>query len=53
MPVVLYVTPLGSRSTDETQAKLPAIDVTAEMQPILNENAVIIKVSSDVRSWQN
>lgn len=45
VPVVLYVTPQNSRSGDESQNNLPALDFMAEMQPIVNENAVIIKVN--------
>lgn len=44
IPVFLYVTPPGFRGADEAQSRLPALEFRAEMQPILNENAVIFKV---------
>lgn len=43
IPVFIYVTPPGSRGGDDPQNKLPALDFSAEMQPILNENAVIFR----------
>ncbi|KAB0794994.1 hypothetical protein PPYR_11833 [Photinus pyralis] len=41
--VVLYVTPPGTRSVDMAQHKLPALELTAEVQPTPNENSVIFK----------
>ncbi|CAH1134889.1 unnamed protein product [Ceutorhynchus assimilis] len=41
VPVVLYVTP--PRTSDEATDFLPAIDLKSEIQPQLNENAVIFK----------
>uniref|UniRef100_A0AAR5PHD2 UBA domain-containing protein n=1 Tax=Dendroctonus ponderosae TaxID=77166 RepID=A0AAR5PHD2_DENPD len=41
VPVVLYVTP--PKSSDEATDFLPAIDFKAEIQPQMNENAVIFK----------
>lgn len=47
VPVVLYVTPPGSRNNDEAYDNLPAIDFSAEMQESLNLNATIFKVTFD------
>lgn len=47
VPVVLYVTP--PKSSDEATDFLPAIDFKAEIQPQMNENAVIFKVR--VLNW--
>lgn len=44
VPVVVYVTPPSSRNSDEAYDHLPAIDFNAEMQPKVNENAIIFKV---------
>ncbi|KAK5644974.1 hypothetical protein RI129_006274 [Pyrocoelia pectoralis] len=41
--VVLYVTPPGTRSVDKAEHKLPALELTAEVQPTPNENSVIFK----------
>lgn len=41
IPVFLYVTPPGTRGGGDN--KLPALEFSAEMQPVLNENAVIFK----------
>ncbi|KAF5273971.1 hypothetical protein FQA39_LY01087 [Lamprigera yunnana] len=41
--VVLCVTPPGSRSVDMAQHSLPALDLTAEVQPTSNEDSVIFK----------
>lgn len=43
VPVVLYVTPPNSRSNDEGDQELPAILFKAEIQPQVNENAIIVK----------
>lgn len=45
VPVVMYVTPPGSRNSDEAYDHLPAIDFNAEMLESINQNAVIFKVS--------
>lgn len=41
--MVLYVTPPGNRSNDVLHHKLPALEVTIEIQPTPNENTVIFK----------
>lgn len=44
VPVVIYVTPPGSRGDDEQQ-KMVALEVAGESQTSVNENAVLVKVS--------
>lgn len=48
-PIFLHVTKPSSRSTKDVQDNMPALDVTAELQPVLNENAVIFKVSPKLK----
>lgn len=43
VPVVLYVTPPGSRGDDEQQ-KMVALEIAGESQTSVNENAVLVKV---------
>ncbi|KAK9889536.1 hypothetical protein WA026_006891 [Henosepilachna vigintioctopunctata] len=42
-PVVLYVTPPNTRSSDEGEQELPAILFQTEIQKKVNENAVVFK----------
>lgn len=44
VPVVIYVTPPGSRG-DEEQQKMVALDISGEIQTSVNENAVLVNVS--------
>lgn len=44
VPVVIYVTPPGSRGDDEQQ-KMVALEIAGETQNSVNENAVLVKVS--------
>lgn len=46
VPVVIYVTPPGSRG-DEGQQKMVALEIAGESQTSVNENAVLVKVSFD------
>ncbi|XP_017773930.1 PREDICTED: vacuolar protein sorting-associated protein 13D isoform X2 [Nicrophorus vespilloides] len=41
IPIFLYVTPPSGRGGDDAQSKLPALDIRVEMQPVVNENAII------------
>lgn len=48
VPVVLYVTPPGSRGDDEQQ-KMVAVEIAGETQTSINENAVLVKASTHFR----
>ncbi|XP_025836301.1 vacuolar protein sorting-associated protein 13D [Agrilus planipennis] len=43
VPVLLYVTPPKTNRNDDEYYKLPALDISTEIQPTPNENAVIFK----------
>lgn len=48
VPVVLYTPPPNARNPDDIENKLPALEITAEVQPTPNENATIFNVSTEI-----